>query len=199
MFEVRKNIGRDVKETRKLRELFLSGVMQNLFLSGFIIFFYFYSRFTVQSPISFIEMAILSCWLFGGIIFFIIAFKVIERKRFSLFQSYLVSFYKFKVLLSISRPINQILKESNIGELKNSKSVGHLKIRIENLVKKIKNTGKFSQFEMDFIMTEIWDFFEFELVKFNKITNMLKLLSIMIFVLPCFLYSTLSLMEHFNL
>lgn len=199
LFELRKNIGIDIKETRKVRELFLGGLLQSISLSLFVVVFYIYSRIIIEVRIVFFELTLIGLWSFFGLIFYTFIFKYLEKKKFKLFSSYLASFYKFKILLMVSRPINEIIDSSRINQLENANNIGHLKIRLESLVEKVKNSGKFSSCEIDFILMEIWDYFEFELNQLYKFTGFFKLLIILVFVLPCFLYSTFSLVEYFTI
>ena len=199
LFELRKSIVIDIKETRKVRDMFYGGLIQSLFLGFFVIGFYYYSRIMIGAKINLSEIFFLAGWNLGGVCLYVCCFKYLEIKKFKLFSSYLCAFYKFKILLSISRPINEIIESSQINKLRHEKKIGHLRERIEQLVKKIKNSGQFSRSEIDFLLREIWDFFEFELTHFQKMMGVIKFLSLLLFILPSFLYSSFSLISSLNL
>jgi hypothetical protein len=190
LIEIRKSLSADIKESQKIKDSFLGGVFQYIFLVIFLWVFLYFARESVQLAIPALNLVLLCSWQFLGGVTYLICFKALKASTFRNFDLYLRALYKFKIMLKVSRPLNEIIKSIELDRLPESSSVRHLKRRVEFLCHEIKHRGRVEGIEVELTLTETWDFYEIQLTKFNKYLGIIKMALIFIFVLPSFFFIT---------
>lgn len=194
LVEIRKSLTTDVKESKKIKDSFYGGCFQYVFLATFLWMFLYFARESIKFYIPTLELFLLCGWQSLGLVIYLFSFKVLRFSTFRNFDTYLKSLYRFKIMLMASRPLNEIIKSIDLESLPEGRSVKHLKRRVEFLCHEIKQRGRVEAIEVDLTLTETWDFYEIQLLKFDKHLSVLKLALIFAFVLPSFFYITTLIM-----
>jgi hypothetical protein len=199
LLEVRKSITLDLKETKKQKDLFYGGLFQYIFLVIFLWVFLIFASRTIKFSIPTFDLGVLILWQVIGLGVYYIIIHLLKLSLFNSFEIFLHALYKLKIMLKVSRPLNEIIQAIWFENLPNSSAINHIETRIDLLCQEIKFRGIVHSAEIDLALEEVWDFYEIQLLKFNKYLAVLKLTLIFVFVLPCFFYITRLIMGSMGL
>ncbi len=186
--QLRKAIVVDWKENKKIKDTLAGASYQYLLLCAFIWFYFFQIEASLELKFPFSAIVMLGGVHLMGVVTMGFILFTLKYKTFISYENYLKSAYLLKVLLTISRPITEIVQECRLNELIPKKELQGIKNRIISLTEQLKREGSISLDECDYIIQEIWDQYELDLGKFNKYVNVLKFIGMAIFILPSFLF-----------
>lgn len=199
ILEIRKYLRLDIKETKRIRESIITGAYQYILLISFTWFFLVSSNEILKINLILSESIGLALFQLLGLILYFKVAIFIRLRMFCKLNSYFFSIYTFRTLFSISRPLTEILLKSRITELKDCKELVHIHKRINILVKEFKVNGTLNLDDLNQVVMEIWDCFELKLESFKRFISALKFTSMILFILPSFLWVMLKLMTKLQL
>ncbi len=186
--EIRKAARTDYKEIKKINEQLYGLLFQFIFICVFTWIFITYLQFSLNISITGQHRLLLAIWqLFGGI-FSLFAFHLTRRHIFKNFYDYFYTVYIFRSFFSVSIPVSEIIQASKLSILSSEKLLFPLKDRLQLLVKGLRTTGHLPLDELDNLSAELWDIYEQKLAKLSQFTTVIKLLGILFFALPGFLF-----------
>jgi len=197
--EIKKALTQDMNFEKKIRSMLLGGIYQMLLISGFAWIFYFFARVEVGINISTWDLSIVILIQVLGLLVFIVLFVLLKTKSFGPWQQYLMSLYKLRAMINAQMPISLISKKIDFNQLKDSKYLSPIKLRIHTLVDQVKDLGYVDQRDYDDLIGEMWYLGEFNFEQFLKHLNGAKLLVITCFSLPSYLYVLYLFLNALNL
>lgn len=186
--ELRKAILKDYKQKRKLRSelfgLYLQYMMLLIFTWGFL----FQLLGTIKINVTSSQILLLIFWqllgfFLGGFLFFLS-----KRVLFRGVEEIFYTTYCIRSMVLASRPLGEILSLSNFDDILVHKHFESMKARTNLLISQIKVQGSVSLDEFSNIIEELWDFYEEQLIRLKRIMNAVKLIMMLAFIFPCFLY-----------
>ena len=188
LIDIRKSLIVDIKESKKLKDALLGGYYQYFMMGLFLWLFLFASHCMVEVSISEDDILLLGLWHIIGLAVFHFCFKRMHLKYFKNFESYITCFYSFKILLGASRPLNEIINTIEIEKLEEDALLKHLKLRLVFICEQIKKSGNLNLEEVHYCLSELWDYFQLQFEKFNKMMNVVKLGLMFVFILPSYFF-----------
>lgn len=195
--EIKKSLVKDLKESKKLKEIITSSILQQLFLMFYILAFSFTLNMMLGSNEN--NLLSLAVFLILGITIFIIVIYKLKKYRFSKFDLYFFSLYKLKTYMSISLPLNQVIINTNIHNLPTLKKNEFIKKRVIEMLKQVQTSGRLNLQDVDLLIEELWNCYLFEMEIFKKNCLAFKLVFLMIFGLPSFLITVMQMINKLSL
>lgn len=187
--ELRKAALKDYKESKLINHELIGLSFQYIMIGAFTWFFFAQVNTALEIHPSKISIFAICGWQILGIIVGFLLFWVIKNKLFAALNSYFFTAYMMRALIVVSRPISEVIKLSKVDSLQETTQLRYLNERLLLLVRELKSKGAPNLEEYDNIVYELWDFYDEQLMKLKKFTGMLKLLLILLFVFPTFLYT----------
>lgn len=184
--DIRKALITDLREEKKIKEAMAGGIFQYIFMCCFIWGFFTMAANILESKNWTQGSEYILAWQLIGLFLLIILVQVQKKIIFAPFSRYFMMIYTFKVMLQASRPLNEIVKGIDLGRSEPSRDFSVFNERVQLLCRQMKEQGQLDSLEVDFLLSELWDHFEIQFIKFMKRLNGLKMLSILLFVLPSF-------------
>jgi len=190
--EIRKASVTERSQFLKVKQLIYGGYYQYFFLASFIWFYFYHFKLTLGASGPTNTMYFIFIWQLLGLASLSALGYFIHKKLFSPFYYFFYSAYMLRALLQISRPVSEVLCSAKLHHLDKYKEFKSQKERIYLLIQELKLRGQIPMDEWDYLIQELWDHFELNLIKFNKQLQILKLISLTVFILPSFLYLMFS-------
>lgn len=184
--EIRKALVLDLREEKKIKDAVLGGYFQYLFMSMFIWAFIYMAQRIIELPPNFDGLYIVASWqaLGGALLVFAIKYK--RERIFAPFELYFEAIYQMKALLQAKRPLSEVVAKFEYENTDMSGEFRSFGERIQTLCLHIKRQGSVDLVEFDYLLCEIWDHFEIQFMRFSKYLAVLKMLSVLLFMLPSF-------------
>jgi hypothetical protein len=194
--EIRVAAMKDSQMRKKTKEELSGLFFQYLLMAAFTWVFLINTQLTLNISFSLVKISLLLIWQVVGIVMAIVGNKIAFHSCFACFNTYFKALYIFRSLLNISRPISEVLLESNISQLRDHKALYFIKKRTQLLVTHIKTYGSLSPEEFDQLVIELWDVYDIQHRRYKSYLTVLKFVLLFIFVFPSFLFGIfLSLNE----
>ena len=184
--DVRKALIIDLREEKKIKDAVNGGIFQYLFMCLFIWGFIHFAAQIIEYSGQMEGIEYIFFWqLIGGagLIFFI---KWQKFHLFSPFASYFQAVYQMKLLMGVNRPLSEINASLESIPSGRSKEFDSFAERMELLCTQMKLKGALDMSEVDYLLSELWDQFEIQFLRFMKRLNLVKMVSILVFILPSF-------------
>ena len=184
--DIRKALVTDLREEKKITEAVHGGYFQYLIMCLFIWGFIFAATEIVEFKQSLTGVEYILIFQIVGGLGLIVIIKTLRFKYFSPFANYFRAIYQMKLFLGVNRPISEVT--SIVSNVSNSKKKEFVTIenRMELLCTQIKSSGRIDKEEIEYLLSELWDHLELQFMKFSKQLGILKMLSLLLFVLPSF-------------
>ena len=182
--EIRGALSLELKEVKKVKELMQGGYFQYLFMSCFIWCFAISSESLLEVKLSFEGIALIAVWQALGFALLVLLVQKYYQILFKPFDAYFMQLYRLKTMLRASRPLDDIVKI--VGSSKEKTYFRDIDIRVALLFKEIKQKGMIDLKEVDYLLLELWDQFELQFDRLSSRLTILKLASLVLFVLPSF-------------
>ena len=186
--EIRVAVQKDKRESAKINSEFHSLVFQYLMIGSFTWYFLFHIQTSLPTHFNNFQVMLLACWQILGLVFGLVAFLFLKHKLFAEVGQFFYTSYIFRSLIYVSRPVTEILQSSKLDQLKTSKQLGFIRDRFFLLVDELKTKGNIPLEEFSNIINELWDFYDEQQLALKKWTGALKLILVLFFVFPGFLY-----------
>lgn len=187
--ELRKAAVKDRREGKKVKAELYGLLVQYIFIACFTWFFLFQLKESLNLSISITQYLAIGGWQLIGVISAIMVFYKYHKSLFYELNNYFYSIYIFRSLLLASRPINDVINQSKVKQLRAKGNLRFYRDRVFLLVSEIRQKGNVQLEEFDLLIEELWDIFEENLTKLKKTTAGIKLILILFFVFPSFLFS----------
>lgn len=189
--ELRKALNLDIKSDRKIKGIIQTSILQYLCMCIFTWFMLLHMTTTLGFSLEVSDVLMIALWQSIGAYLFCL---VVTKTRQIICRPFLPLFkmiYKVRCLVKISRPLQEIKIEMEEFLEQENRSRRHLTIirRLEFYLETIKSKGSLPQEELNCLVEEIWDHYEVNLEKLEKILLGVKLMSFMVFVIPGYFYS----------
>ena len=181
--------------TKKIQSEALGLILQFIFLILFTWAYIWKIHATLEISFVFDEHLSLIIWHIFCVVMTCICVKFLYALTFKGIDSIFYTLYIFKNLLSISWPIAKVIEESRVNELPQSKNYAFFSKRVEELVIKLRSRGTIDKLDLDILINELWDTYEYKLEEFHKRLLFIKFSALAIFIIPSFLLSTISIVQ----
>lgn len=192
--ELKKAVVKDLKQEKQLNDLMYGLLFQYVFCCLFSWFYLFYLYQTLEKPFYLSEHSFILCVHVFGLAFSYIINRLIYLYIFKAYHHYFQVCYSLRSFLSATMPISEAIKLSNFKTLKETKELKFIYERLVNLIKVLKERGSYQVSDFDLLIEELWDSYELSMQKYNRLLTGLKFLTLMLFIIPIFLYSTFNLL-----
>lgn len=188
VLEIRKNLIHDLKTEKKLASLCKGSWVEMAMIGLLGVCFVLFAKFFAG-----IEISLLSClgafaWQAAGAAFFIYSERSIKKRIFSPFYQYLRRANLLDVYLKTNRPVNLIAKELELEALPSDTSMNHLKERMEEILRLVKERGGCDPEQTKELGMECWFCHDQKLEEFMQAVKRLKLAIIALFFLTGYLF-----------
>lgn len=197
--EIRKAALKDNRESKRVNSEFIGLVAQYSMVAGFTWFFILHVQTSLSIEFTPYQMISLLSWQVLGLILGGVIFYLFKKHIFSSVDYFFFTAYVFRSLIFVSRPVNEILEKSRLDMLKPSKSLIPIRDRFFLLVSELKTKGHIPMDEFSNIIAELWDYYDDQLTVMKKGAAALKLLLILFFVFPGFLFAIYLSMQGLGL
>lgn len=187
--EIRKALILDVREERKVKDAILAGYFQYVFMSVFVWIFIIVAMEIIDLKKGGEGYLFVGGWQIIGGIILVLTIRFYKKKIFDPFPYYFQSLYQMKALVQSKRPISEVINCFDTQKRKTTTDFKVFSDRIESLCLQMKLKGSLDVIEFDYLLSEIWDHFELQFLKFSKLLVAVKMFSVLLFMLPSFFLS----------
>lgn len=184
--DLRKALIVDMREEKKIKEAMSGGIFQYVFMCCFIWGFFYLAVNILETKNWDQGSGYIAAVQFIGFLLLLALIQFQKKLIFGPFNQYFRMVYNLKIMLQSSRPLNEIVKKVDLSQSEASSDFSVFFDRIQLLFRQMKVHGQLDTIEVDYLLSELWDHFEIQFLKFMKRLNALKMLSILVFVLPSF-------------
>ena len=184
--DIRKALILDIREEKKIKDAVLGGYFQYLFMSAFIWAFLYMATEMISLERGLEGTYVVVGWQITGGALLVFSIHFYRRQVFSPFAYYFESIYQMRVLLKSKRPLSEVVTCFDPQRVLSSRELGPFSERLQLLCASIKLTGRVDLSEFDHLLSELWDHFEIQFLRFMKILNLFKMISVLVFILPSF-------------
>lgn len=192
--ELRKALLKDLKNEKQIVSMSRGsyGEMLIVALLG-VCFSLFASLFAgVKIPAGACVIAF-SWQLLGGLVFLALE-RQLRKRIFSSFGTYIGAACKLEIFLKLNRPVNSVARQIALESLPADKSLEHIKRRMEDIIRVVKENGGCDNQQLKEVALECWFSLEHKLEEFNRSTKGLKLFILTAFFLSGYLYLFYSML-----
>ncbi len=198
--EIKKAIVKDKALAKKIFAIKKQAILQIALIIIVTLSFHILAcTFILDIPMDFAFLLKFVIWNLVGMGLFIAVIFFIEKKLLKGFEQFFAALYIVKSLLSISRPMNEVIQNSQLLECPSCKSYSPVLKTAKQQIECIKKYGSYDLENWDMLIQELWDIYDEQMERYKKHVKVVMAIVLLSFALPSYLLSILNLIENLSL